>query len=135
TPIRRDLSEGCSCCSAAGCARWWVHAPGAGGVHRGCRPDSDFILRTLDIPLYYYGVPAMSAMAFGVLGSVLASRTVTAERFLTRPARRTHPPRSTPQSAVLPAPPAPPRSARPRPSRRRTGAVPSATDGSVCAAP
>ncbi|MCW6010864.1 MFS transporter [Micromonospora sp. CPCC 205371] len=37
-----------------------------------------FLLRTLDVPLYLYGVPGFCAMAFGALGTIVASRTVSA---------------------------------------------------------
>jgi hypothetical protein len=44
---------------------------GAGGTEQ-----ADFACCTMDIPLYYYGVPAMGAMAFGVLGLVTAGRSL-----------------------------------------------------------
>jgi hypothetical protein len=39
-----------------------------------------FILRTLRVPLYLYGIPSLCAAAFGVLGSIIASRAIKAGR-------------------------------------------------------
>ncbi|MFL6073612.1 MAG: MFS transporter [Mycobacteriales bacterium] len=39
-----------------------------------------FFLRTLRMPLYLYGIPGLCGTAFGVLGSIVASRSVRAGR-------------------------------------------------------
>jgi MFS family permease len=81
TPVRRDLAEGVQILLRSRLRPVVGYMLLAQAAFTGVAAlKAIFILRTLDIPLYYYGVPAMGAMAFGVLGSILASRMITAGR-------------------------------------------------------
>jgi MFS family permease len=81
TPIRHDLAEGARLLLRSRLRPVVGYMLLAQSAFTGIAAlKAIFILRTLDIPLYLYGVPAMGAMAFGVLGSILASRSVAAGR-------------------------------------------------------
>jgi MFS family permease len=81
TPIRRDLAEGVQVLLRSRLRPIVGYMLLAQAAFTGVAAlKAIFILRTLDIPLYLYGVPAIGAMAFGVLGSVLAGRMIGAGR-------------------------------------------------------